>query len=84
MMRKQPTPVTPDGTVNKPAPAPVPAAAAADKIPLVATAMVTVLAPAVLSMNKSKEVPWVAPNAAPNKVPVGKVMVVAAADVEVM
>jgi hypothetical protein len=46
--------------------------------------MVTVLAPAVLSTHKSKDVPRDAPTAAPNKVPVGKVMVVAAAEVEVM
>jgi len=81
---KQARPVTPEGTVNKPAPAPEPAAAAADKMPLVATAMVTVEAPAVLSTNKSNVVPRVAPIAAPSKVPVGKVMVVAAAEVEVM
>ena len=58
--------------------------AAVDKIPLVATAIVTVDAPAVLSTYKSSVVPRVAPKAAPSKVPVGNVMVVAAAEVEVM
>jgi len=81
---KQARPVTPEGTVNKPAPALEPAAAAADKMPLVATAIVTVFAPAVLSTNKSNTVPRVALIAAPSEVPVGKVMVVAAAEVEVM
>src|SRR3990167_720397 len=47
-------------------------------------AIVTVFAPAVLSMYKSKTVPATAPNAAPNSVPVGRVIVVAAADVDVM
>ena len=46
MIVKRARPVTPEGTVNKPAPAPEPAAAAADKMPLVATAIVTVFAPA--------------------------------------
>jgi hypothetical protein len=53
-------------------------------MPLVATAIVTVFAPAVLSTYRSNTVPLVAPRAAPNKVPVGKVIVVAAAEVEVM
>jgi len=66
MMRKQPMPVTPYATVNRPAPAPEPAAAAADKMPFVATAIVTVDAPAVLSTNKSSVVPAVAPKAAPS------------------
>jgi hypothetical protein len=35
-------------------------------------------------MYRSNEVPWVALKAAPNKVPVGKVMAVAEAEVEVM
>jgi hypothetical protein len=58
--------------------------AAVDKTPFTATAIVTVDAPAVLSMYRSNEVPWTALKAVPNKVPVGKVMVVPAADVEVM
>ena len=44
-------------TAKKAARAAEPAAAAADKIPLVATAIVTVLAPAVLSIYKSNTVP---------------------------
>ncbi len=76
-------PVTPEATVRSPK-EPAVSAAADDKMPLVATAIVTVLAPAVLSMYKSITVPRTAPRAAPNKVPVGKVMVVAAADVDVM
>jgi len=58
--------------------------AAVDKTPFVATATVTVDAPAVLSMNNSNTVPRVAFNAAPSNVPVGRVIVVGAADVEVM
>jgi hypothetical protein len=46
--------------------------------------MVTVFAPAVLSMYKSKIAPAVAPSAAPRRVPVGRVIVVAAAEVEVI
>lgn len=76
-------PVTPDGTVRSPKLAPT-ATAAADKMPLVATAIVTVFAPAVLSIIKSNTVPAVAPSAAPKSVPVGSVIVVAAADVDVM
>jgi hypothetical protein len=79
-------PVTPIGTVNRPAPAPEPAAAAADKIPFVATATVTTpeTVLAVLSMYKSNTVPLVAPIAVPRSVPVGKVIVTAEAEVVVM
>ncbi len=83
IMRKQAMPVTPEGTVSKPALADT-AAANADKMPFTATAMVTVLAPAVLSTYKSNVVPCWASTAAPKSVPVGSVIVVAAADVEVM
>ena len=76
-------PVAPEGMVKSPK-LPGVSAAAPDKMPLVATATVTVFAPAVLSMYNSKTVPRVAPKAAPSKVPVGKVMVVASADVDVM
>ena len=79
-----PIPVTPLGIVSNPAPAPDPAAAAADKIPFVATAIVTVFAPAVLSTNSLNIVPAVAPSAVPSRVPVGSVIVVAAAEVDVM
>jgi len=83
MMVKRAKPVTPDATVKSPN-EPGVSAAAVDKIPLTATTIVTVLAPPVLSMYRSKIVPLTAPSAAPSKVPVGKVMAVAAADVEVM
>jgi hypothetical protein len=83
MRRKQAMPVAPEAIVKSPNEAAV-STAALDKTPFVATATVTVLAPAVLSINKSNTVPLVALKAAPNRVPVGKVMVVAAADVEVM
>lgn len=76
-------PVAPDGTVSNPKLAPT-ATAAEERIPLVATAIVTVFAPAVLSTIRSKTVPATAPSAAPNSVPVGIVMVVGAADVDVM
>ena len=76
-------PVAPDGTVSNPKLAPT-ATAAEERIPLVATAIVTVFAPAVLSTIRSNTVPFTAPRAAPNSVPVGIVMVVAAADVDVM
>ena len=76
-------PVAPDGTVSNPKLAPT-ATAAEERIPSVATAIVTVFAPAVLSTIRSKTVPATAPSAAPNSVPVGIVMVVAAADVDVM
>lgn len=76
-------PVTPEATVSCPNDAAV-VLAASDFIPFVATAMVTVLAPAVLSTISSKVVPATALNAAPRSVPVGSVIVVADADVEVM
>jgi len=76
-------PVTPEATVKSPK-EPGVSAAAVDKIPFVATAIVTVLAPPVLSMYRSKIVPLAALNAAPSSVPVGSVMAVAAAEVEVM
>jgi hypothetical protein len=81
---KRPSPVTPDGTVSRPKPAPAPAVAAAEMIPLTATATVTVFAPAVLSINRSNFIPALAPSCAPSSVPVGSVIVVAAADVDVM
>jgi len=83
MMVKRAKPVTPEATVKSPN-EPGVSAAAVDKIPLTATATVTVDAPPVLSMYKSKIVPLAALKAAPNKVPVGKVMVVGAAEVEVI
>jgi hypothetical protein len=83
MIVKRARPVTPEATVRSPK-EPAVSAAAVDKIPLTATAMVTVLAPAVLSMYRSITVPLEAPRAAPNRVPVGKVITVAAAEVEVM
>ena len=83
MMVKRPIPVAPEAIVKSPK-LPEVSAAAVDKIPLVATAIVTVLAPAVLSTYKSITVPAVAPKAAPSNVPVGSVMVVGAAEVEVM
>jgi hypothetical protein len=55
-----------------------------DKIPLTAATMLTELAPAVLSISKSKVVPCTAFKAAPNKVPVGSVIAVAEAEVEVI
>lgn len=80
---KRPTPVTPEATVTWPNDAAV-VAAASDLIPLVATAMVTVLAPAVLSTIRSKTVPAVALIAWPSNVPVGNVIVVDDAEVLVM
>jgi hypothetical protein len=53
-------------------------------MPFVATAIVTMLAPAVLSIYRSNVVPSSAFTAAPKRVPVGNVIVVAAADVEVI
>lgn len=76
-------PVTPDAIVKSPK-LPAVSTAADDNTPFVATATVTVFAPAVLSMYKSKTVPLTAPRAAPSEVPVGSVIVVAAADVDVM
>tara|TARA_Y100000385_G_scaffold259558_1_gene288764 strand:- start:1851 stop:2291 length:441 start_codon:yes stop_codon:yes gene_type:complete len=76
-------PVTPAGTVSSPNDAPT-AAAAADKIALVPTTIVTVLAPPVLSTTKSRTVPAVACNSAPKRVPVGNVILVPAADVDVI
>ena len=83
MIVKRPIPVAPAAIVKSPK-LPAVSAAAVDKIPLVATAIVTVDAPAVLSTYKSNTVPCVAPIAAPSNVPVGKVMVVGDAEVEVM
>jgi hypothetical protein len=71
------------GIVSSPNDAPT-AAAPADKIALTPTTIVTVLAPAVLSTTNSKIVPPVAPNSAPKRVPVGNVILVPAADVEVI
>ena len=82
-MVKRPRPVAPAVIVRSPK-LPAVSAAAVDRMPLTATAMVTLLAPAVLSMNKSNTVPAVAPMASPRAVPVGKVMTVDAADVDVM
>ena len=76
-------PVAPAAMVRSPKDPGV-SAAAVDKIPFTATAMVTVDAPAVLSMYRSNTVPCVAPSSAPSKVPVGRVIVVAEAEVEVM
>jgi hypothetical protein len=76
-------PVAPEAIVTSPKEAAV-STAALDKTPFVAIAIVTVLAPAVLSINKSSTVPCVAPSSVPNKVPVGSVIVVADAEVEVM
>ena len=83
MMVNRAKPVAPAAMVKSPK-LPAVSAAAEDKMPLVATAIVTVFAPPVLSTYSSNTVPLAAPIAAPNKVPVGKVMVVAAAEVEVM
>ena len=83
MIRKQARPVAPAAIVRSPK-LPGVSAAALDRMPLVATAIVTVLAPAVLSTYKSITEPRLAPKAAPSNVPVGNVMVVAAAEVEVM
>ena len=80
---KRAKPVGPATTDTSPK-EPAVVTAAPDKIPFTATAMVTVLAPAVLSRKKSKTVPCAAPNSAPSKVPVGSVMVVKAAEVLVM
>jgi len=80
---KRPCPVTPDGTVRRPNVA-LFAAALAFRIPFTATATVTVLAPAVLLIHRSSTVPAVAPRAAPRRVPVGSVIVVAASEVDVM
>jgi len=80
---KRATPVIPKPTVMSPKEAAV-VVAASDRIPFVATAMVTRLPPAVLSMYNSVIVPRDALRAAPNKVPVGRVIVVAATEVEVM
>ena len=82
-MVKRARPVTPEATVRSPK-LPAVSTAALDKIPLVATAIVTVLAPPVLSMYRSNTVPLVALIAAPSNVPVGSVMVVGDAEVEVM
>jgi hypothetical protein len=76
-------PVAPEAMVKSPKD-PAVSAAAVDKIPFTATAMVTVDAPAVLSMYRSNTVPCVAPMYPPSKVPVGRVIVVPAAEVEVM
>ena len=76
-------PVTPEAIVRSPN-EPGVSAAPEDKMPLTATTIVTVDAPPVLSMYRSKIVPLAAPSAAPSSVPVGKVMAVAAAEVEVM
>ena len=79
---KRPTPVVPYATVNCPK-EPAVVAAASDLMPFVATATVTVPdeEDAVLSMIRSKTVPASAPNAAPNNVPVGSVMVTAEVEV---
>ena len=79
-MVKRAKPVTPEAIVKSPN-EPGVSAAAVDKIPLTATTTVTTDAPAVLSMYRSNEVPWVALKAAPNKVPVGSVMDVVEAEV---
>jgi len=83
IMEKRATPVTPEATVKSPK-EPGVSAAAVDKIPFTATTIVTVFAPAVLSTYRSKIVPLAALSAAPSNVPVGRVIAVAAADVEVM
>ena len=82
-MVKRARPVAPAAMVKSPK-LPAVSAAALDKMPLVATAIVTVDAPAVLSTYSSKTVPLTAPSSVPSDVPVGKVMVVAAAEVEVI
>ena len=82
-MVKRPIPVAPAVIVKSPK-LPGVSAAALDKMPLTATTIVTVLAPAVLSTYSSKTVPRVALKAAPSNVPVGNVIAVAAAEVEVM
>jgi len=74
-------PVTPEATVKSPK-EPAVSAAAVERIPFVATAIVTVFAPPVLSMNKLCTVPLTACNAVPKSVPVGSVIVVAAAEVQ--
>ncbi len=76
-------PVTPEAIVRSPN-EPGVSAAAVDKIPFVATATVTVDAPAVLSMYRSNTVPRAAPRAAPSNVPVGIVMATVPTEVEVM
>ena len=83
MILKHPRPVTPAATVRSPK-LRAESAAAVDRMPFTATAIVTTLAPPVLSIYRSKTVPLAAPRAAPNSVPVGSVMVVRAAEVEVM
>jgi hypothetical protein len=85
MMVKRARPVAPTGIVKSPK-EPGVSAAALDKIPFVATATVTApeLVLAVLSMYKSKTVPLTALSAAPSKVPVGKVITTAVAEVTVM
>ena len=52
MILKQAWPVTPDATVSCPN-EPAVVAAASERIPFTATAIVTVFAPAVLSINRS-------------------------------
>jgi hypothetical protein len=83
MMVNRARPVTPEAIVKSPN-EPELSVAAVDKMPLTATAMVTVDAPAVLSTYNSSTVPLTAPIAAPSNVPVGNVMVVGEAEVEVM
>ena len=85
MMVKRATPIVPIATVRSPK-LPGVSVAAVDKMPLVATAIVTMptLVLAVLSMYKSNTVPLTAPRAAPSKVPVGRVRATAVAEVTVM
>jgi len=82
-MVKRAKPVAPAAMVKSPK-LPGVSAAPLDKMPLVATAIVTTDAPAVLSTYRSKIVTLAALSAAPNKVPVGKVMVTVPTEVEVM
>jgi hypothetical protein len=85
MMVNRAKPVAPTGIVKSPK-LPAVSTPALDKIPLVAAATVT--APedvlAVLSMYKSNTVPWAAPIRPPKRVPVGKVIVTALAEVTVI
>ena len=76
-------PVTPEAIVKSPKEAAV-VVPASDTIALVPTTIVTTLAPPVLSTTKSRTVPAVACNSAPKRVPVGNVILVAAADVDVI
>ena len=79
----RPKPVAPGAKVKSPN-EPAVVTPAPDTIAFVDGTRFTEATPPVLSTKKSKTVPLTAPRAAPSKVPVGKVILVIAAEVLVM